>query len=185
MTLLDMTDYDPSKMGGTRLPVGEYHFSIMDVDPREGQTREKTISENGVEKVVEVAEDIKITLEVAAAADNDLIGATTSVFFPKGGRGLGKTLMLLCATGITTQEELEKMKADGKNPDWDLNSLCGRSFIGKMEENEWQGKKSVKLGFGIYAVDDPKVAHVPKNAALIGDQMAKANADDDPFGDTD
>lgn len=177
----DTNDFDPDKVGGSFDAVadGLYHVQVDALQEEGGR---------GGEMIVDFG--------VLAGTTANQEGKSHREYFSRSAKAAGRALQLACAVGLTTIEELKKLKEAGKNPVIDFTLAVGRQLCIGIESEEYQGKTRGKVDFRIWSVDSPKAANIPKaKSALdkandttspfedprIGGDGGVATAEDDPF----
>lgn len=168
---IPLDDVDPEKLGGSGsgpMP-GLYHGEVNKVD-------EAANAGNKVLMVVDV--------EVLAGTTPNQEGRISKIFFDHVGKDRDATivcqrrkLQFALAVGITSAEELKALKEQRKpfKPNWNL--AVGRQFCFEVEKSD-KSKTGTSVGFGIWSLDDPKSANIPKNQGKLAKQ---GDAKDDPF----
>jgi|AGTN01.2.fsa_nt_gi hypothetical protein len=138
-------------------PKGTYHLIVTNVD-------------DSCDKV----DGLKLTMQCLSGTNAEGFDKvfTDTLFFPKadakdGGKFATKRLArLLLASGAITEAQL------GSDLDVDWQWLAGRQFIAKVSNRTYQDKNgndrtSAELdGMGIWHLEDPEVAAIPKNNAM-------------------
>lgn len=127
--------------------------------------------------------DVELKMTVMRATEPSQEGRQLIEFFPLSLREndkpakLNRTFMAAIALGIYTDKQWEELRATGGGVDLPFEEVEGREFCadvtvepyrGPKEEN--QGKSFPKIGFGIYSLDSPKGAHIPKDMDSPGVQ---------------
>lgn len=163
----DQDSYDPETLDAYDSPaVGGYHFEVSRVE------------ENSVSSGKGSAQ-MEVDIDVLAGTVADQEGKSHREYFTKSEAAAKRALLFAVACGLTTVEELKACKEQGRNPVIDFSKAVGRQFKGRLEEEEYEGKKRVKLGFNMWPVDSPKAADIPVNKGKLA-QLGDAS--DDPFG---
>lgn len=156
---MDFGDFKSAKdLDGFELPPpGTYHVIVSHVD-------------DSGEKV----DGVKITLQCLAGTVADGIDrvCTDTLFFPRsdakdGGRFAAKRLArLLLASGAITEAQL------GGELDVNWQWLAGRQFVARIGNRTYKDKHgndrtSAEIdGMGMWRLDDPEVASIPKHNAM-------------------
>lgn len=159
MTKMDFGGINSKKdLEGYELPpAGTYHVIVAKVD-------------DSCEKI----DGIKVTMQCLSGTNADGIDKvfTDTLFFPKpeakdGGKFAVKRLArLLLASGAITEAQL------GGELDVDWQWLDGRQFVAKVGNRTYKdrsGNERVSAeidGMGMWRLDDPEVASVPKHNAM-------------------
>ena len=158
----DVEDFDPDKIDGFDVVAdGRYHVQVDSVQESGGKNDEMVVE-----------------FGVLAGTTAGQEGKSHREYFSKSSKAAKRMLLLACATGLTTVEELKAAKEKKKNPVIDFNLAVGRQLCIEIQAEEYQGKMRPKIGFGIYGVDSPKAAGIPIAQAAA----AKAGDTADPFG---
>ena len=135
-----------------------------------------------------VLDALEVEFQILAGTEGSEIGVGhTERFFrpdyndtPKGGnfKKLRLTRLFL-ATGLATKASLGK-----EDVEIDIPSIVGKQLYIKLAENEWQGRKTIRIGGAdLWQVDDPAVAKLPRGKAGEA-EATKAGAvapEKDPF----
>lgn len=159
------TGFDPDRMDGFDEPApGRAHFEVVKV-------QESAMSKGGKPQMV-------VDLEVLAHTVPNQEAKTHREYFPWTAEAEQKALQFAVAVGLTSVDELKAKKNAGQAPVIDFNLAEGRQFLGELKEEEYEGRKSVKLGFRMYPLDSPKHRDYPRNQGKIN-QLGDAQAD--PF----
>lgn len=185
-------DFDPSQLDNAYDVVepGKFHFQCSDVRYDVGDNH-----------------DIVIKSEVIGGTIPTELGKVHQEYYSRPFPGCKKGIWSrLCdfaiAVGLTTKEELERVKAAGKTPTLYLEHAVGRQYIGEIKKEEYEGKFRSKLGFRVWSVDRADEKGIPLNKALLqgggqspdpfsggaggnGSGGQQKPADDDPFGGSD
>lgn len=161
---LDLNNVDnPAKVGtGGRVNPGRCHLVLTSFEEY-GET--KTGSH--------VAK-----FEVLAHDDPSQIGKTFTDFLsdPANGRSekaiayaTERILKYCYILGVTTPEAMSAAKRGGQMPNLDLTTAVGRQVFAELVEEEYDGKKNVRIGnagFDLWSVNDPHCKAFPANAAM-------------------
>ena len=147
------SNYDPEKDFNGPDP-GNYHVSVVDVDEDGGRNGEMIVK-----------------YEVCAGSVAGQEGLIHRDYFSKSMKAMGRIHQLAMAVGMVTADQLNELKKKGQSPTYDFvtdavgKQLCITLFQEEYPEGSKQYK--TKCGFGIYAVDDPKVAAWTKNIGML------------------
>lgn len=166
----------PESMDGFDFPKpGEYHF----------QVNAATQDDKG---------QLVVELEILAGNPGGQEGKTHKEWFSaptasqapdKRQATVKRQLAFFIAVGLTTEEELLNAKKAGKRVSLDEGLAVGRQFVGKLSEDEYNGKKRNKLGFDMWPLTSEKAAGIPLNKAMLeknGEKPA-GGGDADSFDD--
>lgn len=143
-------DYDPEKtMLGPA--AGKYHVCIVKVDEDGGKNGEMIVD-----------------YEVLAGSTPGQEGLVHRDYFSKKIKAMGRIHQLAMACHMITAQQINDLKEKGQSPSYDfVNDAVGKHIHVDLQDDEYNGKIRVKCGFGIFAVDDPKVASWPKNHGML------------------
>lgn len=147
MTLtLSTGDWKPQ----SDVPAGKYHFAVVKV----------ATDDRG--------DNLILTLEVLASdVDGIEVGSTKNEYFSLSLKALPRIINLAIACGIYTIEQVETMKTAGQDIDLDENEFQNRQFLGLLEDQEYNGKKSTKLGYSTFwSLDNPAKRNWPRNEKM-------------------
>lgn len=164
----DANDFDPDTLGGFDNPKpGLYHVQIQKLDENGGKNGEMTVR-----------------FEVLSGTTPNQEGKTHLEYFTKSAKAAKRALTFAVACGLTTIDELKAQKAAGKNPVIHFADAVGRQLCIGLEEDEYQGKKRVKVDFRLWALDSPEAADIPMNKGALSGMAAGEGAGGaaDPFG---
>lgn len=141
---------------------GRYHVEASSVDPGGGKNGEMIVD-----------------YEVLSGTTPNQEGKTHRDYYSASPAARKRVLMFALATKIVTVEELKAAREANRRPKIEWRDAVGRQLCVEINEEEYEGKKRSKVGFGIYAVDSPRAAGIPLNKG----RLEKAgDAADDPFG---
>lgn len=143
-----VNDFDPEKYDTPA--AGRYHLCVDDVE------------EDGGEKG-----EMIVHFEVVAGTVPNQEGKKIREYFAKSAKAFGKIHQLALALGMVSAEDLKRMKAEGRSPTYDFPGQIGQQLHGDLQEEEYNGKKYVKIGYRLYRIDDPRCASWPKNAGML------------------
>lgn len=149
---IPLDDVNPEKLsGGDRPEAGNYHVLIVGADHYGGRNNEMLVD-----------------YEVLAGTTPGQEGKVHRDYYSKSEKAVGRILQLAVALGMTTVEELQRLKDAGKEPDLDFEKDgVGRQCCVAVENDEYEGKTRTKVNFGIWHVDDSRAATIPKHAAQL------------------
>jgi len=142
---------------------GTYHMVVTKIDPEP------------LKKSGERIDALCIHVGVVAGTDQRCVGNNYEVYLNNpshankdGGEFLRRIqTRFFFVTKLVAEDQLDK------EVEIDLDDAIGRQFIAKFSEEEYQGKKQVKLsGVDMWHVDDPYVKDIPKDSLSIN-QIAK------------
>jgi len=168
----DCDDVPDNFDGFDKCGPGTFHFQVTAVQEEGGNKGE-----------------LIVDLEALAGTDATQAGKPHREYFTKPNSAqkkearinTAKRMMLLAlATKLITEEEIAALKKQGKGPSIDFTLAVGRQFVGKLMEEEYQGKKRCKMGFDLWPIGHPKAAGVPLNEGMLSKQ---GDASPNPFGD--
>jgi hypothetical protein len=158
---------------------GTYHVRIADVDEDGGKNGEMIVN-----------------YEVLAGTTPDQEASMFKDYYHKTQKASGRMMSFAIAVGLMTLDEYREIKRSGKSIEIEFTDAVGRQMVVDLYEDEYEGKKRTKCGYGLYRVDDKRVFDkgVPLNMGMIKEfakivklSMPEANgkkpaADRDPFG---
>ncbi len=154
---------------------GQFHFRVSALD-------EGVPSEN---------QSMKVTSEVIGGAPASELGKIHIEYFnhPKADQDPEKKkntakrqLIFAIACGVTTEEEIEAARQQGKGPQVDFNLCVDRHFCGELQTEEYQGKVRQKLGYRIFGVRSEQAKGIKLNEVELAKQGDSAA---DPFDGAD
>lgn len=106
--------------------------------------------------------------EIVAHDDKEQIGKTHVEFFSSKPGAAFRLKSLAIAVGLTTVEECEKAKEENRPVSMEFNDAVGRQLFITLGEEEYQGRKSVKIGpRAMYHLTDEKAKNHPRNAGML------------------
>lgn len=108
-----------------------------------------------------------VDFEVAAHTVPGQEGKKKREYFAKTPKAFGRIHQLAIALGMISSDQLKQLKAQGKSPNYDFPAQIGKQCHIDLQEESYEGKTSLKAGFRIYRIDDPKCAAWPKNAGML------------------
>ena len=171
-------DYDADILEGFPvLSPGRYHVQVISV-------------------VEESAKDgsMIVDFECLAGTTPGQEGRTHREYFHRSSASQSRALTFACAVKLTTQEEVKRLKEQGKGPDIDFNLAVGRQLCFEVKPAEAYKDAagvtkigSPKVGFAFYSTDSPRVLGIPLNQGMLakrGDAAPNPFAgatDDNPF----
>lgn len=155
----------------TRPNSGKYHVSVIRVEEEGGQRGEMLVD-----------------YEVLAGTTPKQEGMVHRDYFSKSAKALKRIHKFAIAVGMITADELDAMKERNEYPTYNFEEdAVGRQLCVELAEETYQGRTSVKCGFGMFRVDDPKVDQWPKHQALLSrcgyeiDKSMASSSDQAPF----
>lgn len=171
---LDTDDVDLDNLHGSGFdkPVaGKCHMMIQDIDTHEGTDDAMTVD-----------------YEVIAHEKPDQEGKTIRDYYYKKGQKadsqkelIRRMICFAVATGLTSEEELRRLKAEGKKPKINFEAAVGRHVCLEVREETYQGKKKSKCGFDVFGLNDPKAEKFPKLFAAVGNASVSSQAAVDEY----
>ena len=142
--------YDPEKtmLGPEK---GKYHVQVVKVDEDGGQKGEMVVE-----------------YEVLAGTTPGQEGLVHRDYFAKSIKAMGRIHQLAMACRMITAQQIKDLKEKGQSPTYDfVNDAMNAHLHVELFDDEYNGKTRTKCGFGIFAIDDPKVASWPKNHGML------------------
>ncbi len=156
MTVVEfpVDEYDPENLaGGNYPPPGRYHFDVTAVIG-------DLVSSKGNPQ-------IRLDCEVLAGTPAGQEGKFIKDYMSLTKEARSRCLQFAVAVGLVTKEELIQAKATGIAPKIDFDLAVGRQFCGEVVADEFQGRVTSKIQFGMWHVDDPEAKDIPKNAGKL------------------
>lgn len=145
---VDLDDIDTDTIGGfDRVAPGSYHMLIVEVDEDGGRRGEMIVK-----------------AEILRGTTPGQEGKEIPLYFTRDMKPLSRRKMLALgiATGLTTKQEIDQLKAAGKTPFLDWQKMVGRQCCANLEDNEYEGKHSTRLAWDeIYHPADKRANHIP------------------------
>ena len=106
--------------------------------------------------------------EIVAHDDKEQNGKTPVEFFSSKAGAAFRLKTLAIAVGLATAEECEKAKEEGRAVSMEFNDAIGRQLFITLSEEEYQGRKSVKIGpRAMYHLTDEKAKNHPRNVGML------------------
>jgi hypothetical protein len=140
--------WSPDRVDGPES--GRYHVAIS------------AIRENGGNRG-----EMIVDYEVLAGTTPGQEGRVHRDYFAVTIKAMSRIHQLAMAVGMITAEQIKTLMEANTPPSYDFEGFAvGRQIMVELTEDEYQGKKRVKCGFGIYSVNDSRVAKWPKNIAM-------------------
>jgi len=166
----DLDGFDPNKLDGPDRPEpGEYLFEVIEVQPEDPKSGA-----------------LWADCEVCSGTTPGQEGKIHREYFALSPTALGRLMQFAVALGMTSAEELKRLKDTEKQWSTDWSPAIGRLFCGKLVPEEYQGKTRNKLNFNIWAIDSPKAKGIPLNEAKLAEfrrRLAMDRGTDNPFGE--
>ena len=148
--------FDPEKLDGfDNAAPGRYHVEVVSVD-------DEATSKSG-------SPQMQVDYEVLAGTPDDQEGKPHRDYFARTDKAFKRALIFAVATGLTTKEELQQLKAAGKNPTIDFTLAVGRQLCVEIEPGEYKGKPKGEIGFGMWHVDAEDAKAIPKNQGKLNE----------------
>lgn len=130
--------------GGGMLPKGKHHVFISSVV--------EAVSPKGEAQLSIKFNECPQTV--------DAIGGSISEFVPLEGKRMGILGNLLIAVNAWTKEDWEKSQKSGADMSFDEKLLVNRQLVIEVEENTYDGKTRLQVGFKMFAINDPRAKGV-------------------------
>ncbi len=164
----DLDEFDPTRLDQADRPgPGSYHFEVLEVEPEDPKTGA-----------------LWADCEVLAGTTAGQEGKVHREYISNTPASVGRIMQFAVAIGLTTVDELKRLKAAGQSPEIDWDAAVGRQFCGRLEAEEYprgSGKVRNKLNFNIWSVDSPKAKGIPLHRHQLA-EFRQMNNGDDPFG---
>ena len=161
--------FDPETLTGyDNAAPGSYHVEVVSVD-------EEATSKSG-------SAQMQVDYEVLAGTPEGQEGKPHRDYFARTDKAFKRALIFAVAAGLTTKEELQQLKAAGKNPTIDFTLAVGRQLCIVIEKDEYEGKVRGKVGFGMHHVNAEEAKAIPKNQGKLNELGNPViTPDDNPF----
>jgi len=110
---------------------------------------------------------VKLVSQIVAHEDESQVERETYNIFNTSGKGAQRLQEFMEATEVLTRNEIVEAHAAGQfdlEPDYE--KAVGKTYFGKLETSEWNGKERCKVEFGFFHPDNPIVADWPRHEGL-------------------
>lgn len=138
--------------------------------------------------------------EVLAHDNPKMVGRIHTEYFSSKSAAVWRVLRLAVVTGLISKAELRRCKESGDDPEIDLDAMPGRQLFIELEEEEYDGKKKIRISGGgeMLSLDDERAAGYPRHQKMLyrapnkpkakaekpaEKPAAMAAASSDPYGD--
>lgn len=153
-TAVYMDEVDVDSVGGfDRVQPGAFFAKIVGVD-EESDQKGKMI----------------VDFEILSGTIPGQEGKIHREWFDKSNQKMAirKLTALAIACGLTTVDQLKKLKSEGKPFSADYQKCNGKLVCLLLEENDYNGKISTRLSWdSIYLPLDKRAAHIPLHAGML------------------
>jgi hypothetical protein len=181
----DTEDIPDDPTQGFNVKPGSYHVEVHKVD-EEGGTKGEMV----------------VYYEVLAGTVPNQEGEIHRDYYSKTAKAQGRMITFAIACGLITLEEWQAAKKTKEPMTIEFENAVGLQLCVDLFEDEYQGKTKTKCGFGLYRLDDKKVADkgIPLNMEMVkkveargvklkmptkdgtGGHTASDKSESDPFG---
>lgn len=170
-----LEDVDTSNLSGFEtVKPGGYHVMVQNVE-------------------FDAKNQMVVDYEIMHGTLTSEIGKTHRDYFSPSPKAVGRALQFAVAAGVTSEEELEELKRQRRTFNR-YKEAIGKHLKIELERDVYNGKERSKCGFGIFALNNPKVANIPVNKGVLeqsgesdpfsgGGAAANEVADEDPFAE--
>lgn len=105
--------------------------------------------------------------EVVAHDNANEIGKIHKEYFPQKSTVAWKLRTLAIACGLTTMDECQKAKEEGRAIEIEYQDAIGRQLFATFAANEYQGKTSVRLEGNMWPLTSEKCKGHPRNIGML------------------
>ena len=170
---LDLTNDDPTRTGAFEtVEPGNAHVVVVDFQEYGAKTGNHIVD-----------------LEILAHNDRGQVGKVHREFFSQNDAAVWRLRLLAVVCRLATVDELKAAKDAGKPISIEFGDCVGKQICVTLEEQTYDGKTSIQIGSGLFALDDDRCKTFPRNEAMLSraapdDLLSGGSSDssDDPFG---